>query len=503
MKDNLFLLVSIVVCFISGCKKNPDTVFLSDSKEIIEYKLDSSLNQNHLKNSIEAEVRDGSIYIQIPQVVNLKELVASFKFKGETISIGSIPQQSGVTVNDFSKEIKYTVTAEDGSQKDYKVTVNILPELLSGVPHIYIITENAKEITSKDVYLKATLKIDGAGVYKNYEGMTSIKGRGNSSWNHPKKPYRLKLDTKSELLGLSSERDWILLSNWLDGTVMINAVAFKIARLFDLPFTNTVIPVDLTINGEYRGNYMFTEQKEVETNRINVGDDEVLLEIDTYYDELYKFQSAHYQLPVMLQHPELEKLPAAEGDLLFQKIKNEFEIMENAVFSTSFPNNNYLNYIDGTSLVRYLIVYDLMLNEEINHPKSTYLYKKKGGKYMMGPVWDFDWALGFEGTGTYFSNPNKALFWDGSAKGSVFFKRLMTDPAIKSSYKKEWNHFKANKLPQLHTFIDEYGKIIKDSHRKNYELWNRGSGNIELDVQKFHKWFNDRESYLDTYVSGW
>ena len=504
MKNQLYFLLLITVSFLTACDKKADIIPpLSDVKEITEFKLDSSLNSNYLKKTIAAVISEGEINLQIPQVVDATKLVASFTFEGKLVAIGGIIQQSGVTPNDFTKDLIYTVNAEDGSQKNYKIKVNILPELLSGVPHFYINTENGTDVTSKDFYLKATIKIDGAGVYDNYEGTTSIKGRGNSTLSYPKKPYRLKLDSKAPLLGLSAEKDWILLANYLDVTLMSNAIAFKAARLFDMPFTNTAIPVDVTINGEYRGNYTFTEQKEVEDNRINVGAGGVLLEFDTYYDETYKFRSGNYDLPVMIQYPKLEKMPAADADVQFEKIKTDFGLMENAIASPNFPNNNYLDYIDGTALVRYLIVYDLMLNEEINHPKSTYLYKHKDGKYKMGPVWDFDWALGYEGTYTYFGTPNKPLFWNGTAKGTVFFKRLMTDPAIRSLYKKEWNQFKSNKLPQLHTYIDDYAKILKVSYQKNYALWKSGSGNLELDVQNLHKWFNQRAAYLDTYVAGW
>ena len=505
MNTKIYLLLFITASFFSACEKKSDVTLLSNAKEITEFKLDSSLNANYLKKSIEGTITNGEISLKIPQVVDAKKLVTSFKFEGKSVSVGDIIQQSGVTANDFTKEFSYTVSANDGSKKIYKVKTEILPELLPGVPHIYINTENGSNITSKDVYLKANLKIDGAGVYENYEGTTSIKGRGNSTWSLPKKPYRLKLDTKSPLLGLSAERDWILLANYLDGTLMLNAIAFKAARLLDMPFTNTAIPVDVTINGVYQGNYMFTEQKEVETNRINVGDGGVLLELDIYFDEPWKFSSGNYLLPVMIQYPELDKIAKADANVQFGKIQSDFEIMEQAVASTTFPNNNYLNYIDATSLVRYLIVYDLMLNEEINHPKSTYIYKHKGGKYMMGPIWDFDWAFGYEDTYTYFSTPNKPLFWTGnsSGNGSLFFGRFMEDPAIRSLYKKEWNQFKAQKLPQLNTYIDNYSEIIKVSYPKDYAKWGQGSGNLKLDVQNLHKWFNDRAAYLDRYVAGW
>ena len=159
MKKNLYLLLFLAVSFVTACEKKNVVTPLSGAKAITEFKLDSSLNSNYLKKSIHATISDGEISLKIPQVIEAKNLIASFTFEGKTVDVGGIPQVSGLTPNDFTKDLNYTVTAEDGSKKNYKVKVIILPELLPGVPHIYINTENGAEILSKEVYLKATLKI--------------------------------------------------------------------------------------------------------------------------------------------------------------------------------------------------------------------------------------------------------------------------------------------------------------------------------------------------------
>lgn len=387
------------------------------------------------------------------------------------------------------------------SERAYRIKVEILPELKAGVPHLYINTENGAPVDSKENYVKATLRIDGAGVYEDYEGNTSIKGRGNSTWYYSKKPYRLKLDAMAPLLGLSPEKDWILLANYLDGSLMLNAVALKTGRLLDMPYTNHIIPVDVTLNGTYLGNYMFTEQKEVEDNRINVGDGGVLLEMDILYDENWKFMSDIYSLSVMIQYPDLDKSPKDEADSQFAKIKSDFETFEQLIGDATFPNNNYLDYLDAHALVTYLLVYDFTRNGEINHPKSIYLFKYKEGKYMMGPIWDFDWAFGYDGKGNYFNVLSLPLFETGSIKGAVFFRKFLQDPKIRSLYRKEWNRFKTKKLPQLFTYIDDYAEIIKDSYKRDYEKWKRGTGDLDLDVQNLHTYLNARAAYIDAEVS--
>lgn len=501
MKNKVYLAFIVIISVISACRKNPEALPLSPAKEITTFQLDANLNPDFLKETITGTIEDSVISLVIPQTVDVRNLVATFDYNGKSVKVDGVLQKSGETVNDFTQPLTYLVTAEDGSEKIYRINIEILPELKPGVPHLYINTENGAPVDSKENYVKASLRLDGAGVYENYEGNTSIKGRGNSTWFYPKKPYRLKLDTKAPLLGLSAEKDWILLANYLDGSLMLNAVALKMGRLLDMPYTNHIIPVDVTLNGVFLGNYMFTEQKEVEDNRINVGDSGVLLEMDVNYDENWKFMSKFYSLPVMIQYPDLDKSPKDEADRQFAKIKSEFETFEQLIGDVTFPNNNYLDYLDADALVTYFLIYDFTRNGEINHPKSTYLYKHKGGKYMMGPIWDFDWAYGYDGNGSYFNAPSLPLFETGSIKGAVFFRKFLQDPQIRSLYRQKWNKFKTEKLSQLLTYIDDYAKIIKDSYQKNYDIWKKGTGNLALDVQHLKTYLNARAAYIDTEVA--
>lgn len=579
----------VLLFILTGCEKEE---MLSSSKEIETFKIEASLNSNVLKKDIEGVIGEGKIILQIPKEIDLTNIIATFTYNGKEILVGSNPQESTVTANDFSKNVVYTVVAADGSQADYpvvieqfddmglvltnlslkkalnptlnrdyeliieenkitkkiigiekeliptfetaatKVLVNGVPlesgknsidfsepvtftlisefgsqkeyvvniEWNTGLPHLFIITENNAPVNSKDDYVQATIKLDGADIYEDYEGTTRIRGRGNSTWGMPKKPYRLKLDNKASLLGLSAEKDWILLANYLDGTLMLNAVASKTAQLLEMPYTNTMIPVDVTLNGEYMGNYMFTEHKEVEKNRIDVTNGGILLELDTYFDEAWQFKSEHYELPVMIQYPELEDYLFEEATIERDRIMADFQILEDAVFDESFPNNNYLDYIDANALVNYLIVYNLTRNVEINHPKSTYLHKQKDGKYMMGPIWDFDWAFDYNGVDTYFQSSTGPLFRGGNESGTRFFSRFLEDPTIQDLYRDKWSQFKSNKLPELLSYIDEYAALIEISHALNYQKWQRGSGDIKEDLEKLRSWVENRASYIDDYV---
>lgn len=80
---------------------------------------------------------------------------------------------------------------------------------------------------------------------------------------------------------------------------MVNAIAFEAAHLLELPFTHTMIPVDVSVNGEYQGNYMLTEPKEVMKHCISIGEGGVLCEMDWHFHQpLCQFEDAAFELPI-------------------------------------------------------------------------------------------------------------------------------------------------------------------------------------------------------------
>ena len=432
--------------------------------------------------------------------------IPTFSTNAKTIEIDGVEQVSSNSSVNFRKPITYKLKSESGKFKVY--TVNISWD--DALAHIYIDSEGGMPIISKDNYLYTKLSINGQSKYKSkifeLNQNSRIKGRGNSSWNKPKKPFKIKLDNKEVLLSnndslsrLLPEKDWVLLSDYQDGTHLLHNVAFTIGRMLKMPFTNTIIPVELTLNGDYLGLYGLTEQIEVKKNRVNIGKTGVLLEIDQYFDKKWQFRSKTYNLPITIKDPDLEY--KTELDL----IQNEWNTFEALVNNKSFPNNNYLELIDGESIAKYFIVYMLTLNEEINHPKSTYIHKEAGGKYVMGPIWDFDWAYGYEGNSQHFSNVNKDLFWTEQlilkkkSVGTPFFKRLMlSDPKVKSLIKKYWAEFITVHFGNLMTHIDEQAFIIKGAKSRNLEKWNTDLVNDELLMKQ---WIQDRVLFMNNFIS--
>lgn len=585
LNNTLGILVTILLLF-SACKDEEPPI--SSTKELLNFSILKSDNQGKVANDVEASIQGSVITLPLDKYDDLKSLIAVFEYNGKSITINGVEQESGVTSNDYSQPLVFTVEAEDGSKQQYTVEIalkdtgvlsafrflkknnafltadvsssigeeSIIPLvtfsqseliptfttnavkvlvdeveqksgmtkndfsspvvyqfimrngetfqytvkaefLLSAIPELTITTTDPSiaEIPSKDYYLEGTLAVNGRGGYEDYTGKTEVKGRGNSTWGYPKKPYRLKLNKKAEICGLGKAKNYVLLANHLDPTLMLNSVAFKIGRLLELPFTNHAIPVDVVLNGIYKGSYLSTEQIEVKENRVDLDENNsVMWELDSYWDDEPKFKSTAFNLPVMVKDPDLTTEQ-------FEYWKKDFNAFTTQFAKEPLEGNSYVDMIDIESVAKFLITFNLVHNMEINHPKSVFLHKEGNGKYVMGPIWDFDWAYDYEGTSNHFGRYNTPLFSSSmNGVGTAFFQRFLQDSRVKAIYKRTWQDFKNNKLDALLQYVDDYAVMLKPSVERNSELW-ENTRSFDTKVKELKTWLRNRADYIDSEVS--
>lgn len=585
LNNTLGILVTILLLF-SACKDEEPSI--SSTKELLNFSILKSDNQGKVANDVEASIQGSVITLPLDKYDDLKSLIAVFEYNGKSITIDGVEQESGVTSNDYSQPLVFTVEAEDGSKQQYTVEIalkdtgvlsafrflkknnafltadvsssigeeSIIPLvtfsqseliptfttnavkvlvgeveqksgmtkndfsspvvyqfimrngetfqytvkaefLLSAIPELTITTTDPSiaEIPSKDYYLEGTLAVNGRGGYEDYTGKTEVKGRGNSTWGYPKKPYRLKLNKKAEICGLGKAKNYVLLANHLDPTLMLNSVAFKIGRLLELPFTNHAIPVDVVLNGIYKGSYLLTEQIEVKENRVDLDENNsVMWELDSYWDDEPKFKSTAFNLPVMVKDPDLTTEQ-------FEYWKKDFNAFTTQFAKEPLEGNSYVDMIDIESVAKFLITFNLVHNMEINHPKSVFLHKEGNGKYVMGPIWDFDWAYDYEGTSNHFGRYNTPLFSSSmNGVGTAFFQRFLQDSRVKAIYKRTWQDFKNNKLDALLQYVDDYAVMLKPSMERNSELW-ENTRSFDTKVKELKTWLRNRADYIDSEVS--
>ena len=423
----------------------------------------------------EAEQIDETTFqIKMPYGTKTTALKPQFTTNGARVELKK--EQNGskdASTVDMSSPVTFTLTSPAGLTKDYKVAI-----CYSDLPIVYITTPSA--ITSKDTWTEnCTIDIWNAGKQSSTYEKAQMKGRGNSTWAYKKKPYAIKLDSKAEVLGMKKHKRWVLLANYLDVTCMRNATAFEIARQLDgLAWTPSGSFVDVVMNGELIGNYYLCEQIKVDKNRVNITEigpedmDEYditggyIFELDTYYDELFKFKTQYRNLPVQFKDPDEDI-----NDVQFNYVENYFNKVEEILYGDNIDDSDdVFNYIDIDSYVDWYLVHTLALNREPNHPKSSYMHKDRGGKLIAGPVWDFDYGtFRLETSGLTIYN---AIWYDALLNNKTFVTRL----------KERWVANKA-KLEQVETFIEKTAEQIRESAEGNQVMWPvSGSPNYDGDL---------------------
>ena len=78
-----------------------------------------------LDSDIEGTISGSAIELTVPYGSDLTKLVATFTSTGTGVTVGDVAQVSGTTVNDFTEPVTYTVTAEDGTSRNYVVIASI------------------------------------------------------------------------------------------------------------------------------------------------------------------------------------------------------------------------------------------------------------------------------------------------------------------------------------------------------------------------------------------
>ena len=334
----------------------------------------------------------------------------------------------------------------------------------TGLPVIYLDTDGGKKITSKTTFLPASMRIKGYGGYKDQGNMRcSVRGRGNTTWSWPKKPYLVKFDTKQSVLGMPAHKRWVLLANFMDRTLMRNLVSMKVASMTSLAWTPKCVPVELVLNGQHVGNYLLIEQVRVSENRVNIHKKGgYLLECDFHYDNEVQWKDKHGNVPFAIKYPDPDSITYAQK----QVIKDYINYTGEALYGSNFkdPVNGYAAWIDVDSFVDYWIVYEVMGNHELGNPGSVFFHRDLNGKLIAGPCWDFDW-----GVLSYNTSPRARTGLVN--RNAIWYSRLFQDPAFEM---KVHDRFK-ELLPALQTipaYIDECQALLRKSAELNFAMWN-------------------------------
>lgn len=465
--------------------------------------------------SCENEVPEEKIFVNI-EVTKLPDKT--------TFRLGETPEFTGIEVSEvytdgtkkpntnfkisWSADIfkrgttQATVTARE---RNASFDISFDGDLIdTGLPVVYIETKDQTPIDSKDNYVNATMVIKEDGK-KVAENSLRIRGRGNATWTYPKKPYKLKLDDKAGILGMEEEKDWVLLANYCDKTLLRTGIALELSRLMNFPYTVDDRFVEVVLNGEYIGNYQLVEAIEQGSDRVDIPESGYLFERDGYY-----LQEPNYFVS-SLGHGYSFKNPDPEEDLTTQQweyIKNYMDEFEAVLGSSAFndPENGYARFIDVLSFARWFIFQNILANIDTN----VYLVKSDMGdsKVEMGPVWDFEWSVGigwYEG-----ARPRPANYYVWNSN-DFYYDRLLQDPVFKTRVREMWETISIT--DDILQYIDETAVLLGKSQELNFKRWDimniRVSvggipmGSYEKEVECDRRFFINHMNWLNGEISNY
>ena len=434
------------------------------SNLITEFSFLAKDNPGKVTNDIVAIPSGNNIVIHSPYVLNPEKLIPTWVTNGQRVLVNGVEQLSGITPQDFSNPVYYQVVSAEGEVNTYTVTIST-----SGLPIVSIDTPEGRTIASKTEWIEGTtISITMPDGSVAYQGSTSIKGRGNTNWVAPKKPYTLKLAKGEALLGMPKDKRWHLLGNWYDRTLLRNDVAFEVARRTGLEWTPRGRFVELVLNGRYMGNYYLCEKIKIDKNRLNLNEMKAedttgeavtggyIMELDVYMDEKNTFRSPIRNLPYMFKEPDDEILDEPKIAYMQQFIAD----LETALYKNDWlAQRDYAEMLDIDTFIDFFIVCELVQNAEPTWPKSTYVYKDMNGKLKAGPIWDCDYAT----FSTYYVD-------NAPMKSATYYNQLLKDPVFVNRLKERWQAYK----PQMETipdYISEQARLISSAAKLNNTLW--------------------------------
>ena len=373
----------------------------------------------------------------------------------------------------------------------------------------------------------------------------SIRGRGNSSWQFgKKKPYKIKLDKKTDLFGFGKNKHWVLVANEFDDTLLRDRITAWLGDQIGLDYTPRGVPVDVVMTGsefgtKYLGSYYFSENVRVDDNRIEIDElDEDDVDMPTItggyllQDGLQvrdgsadKFKTKH-GVNWSTDTPSFDTEPGLgdgyDNPAQQQYIQNHIQKAEDALYA---DGTGYREYFDLESAAKYWLIQDFCMNNDGFATSSTYIYKERDkdgvtGKIYWGPLWDFDYAWDYITGSVEGFNPKhpwiSPLFYDREEGGFIdvlneqwlilrgYILDLIKDGGIIDQYAAETRKSAYEDRPIAHGDADtfDYDQTIeglKEWIRRRLEWYDMAFDQLKDTMVKV-RYMSDGEMYTSEYV---
>lgn len=464
-------------------------------------------------------------------------LIPEFVTDGETVLVDGRPVVSGQTAISFADDFDLVVRAENGDENICRVSFNC-PQINTELPVVRVHIP-LPGITSKKIYTKTKFDIyrpgSDEGRWSATDAEIEIRGRGNSTWGLPKKPYRIKFPEKFSPIGLNhaKAKSWVLLAHDMDKSLLRNHIAFEFSRiLFNsaegyhdkaaLMFTPCSQMVNVYSGDSYYGVYQMSDQMEVAKGRINLdklvaadGSDPNkisgghLIETNIHHDEGYpvSFTSSR---GIYMDH----KYPKDDDmDISQYKYMEDFvRKAEAALYSSNFtdPSVGWRKWFDEKTLADFIIVKEFA--GDMDGYTSTYFYKRRGvDKIFFGPIWDLDKGWNNDRRTPHGDTLTQLMIFGGFYMPPYispdWFHRFWQDAEFRKFVGARWaakkDELKAKVLSELEQKPQQMRKAIE----ANFSVWpfyyqysgeaNMPAKTYELEIERMKQLTEQRANLLD------
>lgn len=377
------------------------------------------------------------------------------------------------------------------------------------LPIVYVTTCDSLPVTDKVNAKAATLRImvpDGVegtplGSEESPVAMT-IRGRGNSSWLLPKKPYKIKFDQKTAVLGMPKNKHFALMSYATGYADWLTAVAgFEFSRLIGLEWAPQLRPVELVVNGSYEGLYFLTETVRIDSNRLDIYEQDDmntdestipygwLVEMDNTIDECQITIPETPEMDLRITYHTPEELSAEQTEWL----TDEFTKINASIYQPDSLGSKWTDHIDAESLVKYFTVREALHDCE-GFSGSVYLHRDKGedSKWKFGPVWDLviystdknDWAR--------YSMPEYAE--------AHWINPIAATDTFATTFKQLWSEIYPDILPKLQEAVDKMAEQCLAADSVNTIRWEFLSRNYQNRARWVNEALANNMQWIDEHV---
>jgi len=417
----------------------------------------------------------------------------------------------------------YGYEGEGDDSKFYQIT---------NLPTVSIHTEVGYDPQDKVTELPSFVTITYDNGTRIQEYPITAKGRGNASWGYPKKPWRIKFnDGKSHhmlkgspLESPAKAKKWTLINNYGDKTLMRNILAFETSRRIGMPYTVYCQPVDVIMNGEYKGCYQLCDQISIDSHRVPIvemtpDDNEdpfitggYLVEIDAYASQESSWFTSSRGIPVTIKSPDADDITTQQS----KYIKDYFNLLEKDLWKSNFTDSveGFRRRMDVESFLQHFIVGEFSGNMDTYW--STYMYKnREEDRFTVAPCWDFDLAYDNDQRIDVLSRSDWAYLGGSAASGMrSFVSRVLSDNAVQQRIAEIWSDMRDRGLfsaTSLIAYIDSTAQVLDESQRLNFIRWpilnkkvhqNKVAlGNYDAEVDVVRKYVRDRIAWIDNYLN--